>query len=121
MLSVRCNDNNMFRFGLDNFGSTDIIDSNNEYELKMEVPGVTKDNIKISLEDDILSIHIESKNETKDEFLHQEIRKDIDVKRNYQLKDIDSDTLSAKLEDGILTIKAKRIEPKNLKKSILIE
>lgn len=122
MLSVRCNNNNMFRFGLDNFASTNIVDEDNKFLFTMEVPGVTKEEINIDIDDDILTVHVTSKKDVKDdEYLHQEIRKDIDVKRSYQLKNIDPDTLTAKLNDGILTIEASKKEPINTKKNILIE
>ena len=54
------NDNKMMR--------TDIEEKDNNYELAIDLPGMKKDNVKISLEDGYLTVHAkqESKNDEKD-------------------------------------------------------
>ena len=55
------NDNKMMR--------TDIEEKDNNYELAIDLPGMKKDNVKISLEDGYLTVHAkqESKNDEKEE------------------------------------------------------
>ena len=58
------NDNKMMR--------TDIEEKDNNYELAIDLPGMKKDNVKISLEDGYLTIHAkqESKNDEKETEQH---------------------------------------------------
>ena len=68
------NDNKMMR--------TDIEEKDNNYELAIDLPGMKKDNVKISLEDGYLTIHAkqESKNDEKDKHGKYIDAKDIMVK-----------------------------------------
>ena len=76
------------------------------YQLKVEVPGFKKEDIKIKvLEDSVLLIEgnyeTEKKNETQncvEEFSTKSFR------RKYLISNLDKDSIKAKLEDGILTV-----------------
>lgn len=70
-----------------------------------ELPGFTKDEIQIELENNFLLINASNKK-----------RK---IKQNYRLNDdIALDKISAKLQDGILTIEMGRKEPQRKKITI---
>jgi HSP20 family protein len=78
------------------------------YEVRVEMPGVAKDGVKIDLEDNVLSIRGERKTANVPEGwkpLHRELSP-----LGYQLRlrlntPVDEDKLTASLENGVLTLK----------------
>ena len=76
------------------------------YELKVEVPGFKKDEIKIKvLEDSVILIEGIHKSDSEanikqcvEEFATKSF------KRKYLISNLDKDSIKAKLEDGILTV-----------------
>ena len=91
----------------------------------MEVPGIAKENISIELEDDVLTISVkqDNKEENKDnKYLRHEIVSTYNFSRGFQVLDADMDNVTAKLENGILTVMVKKkIVEKVEKKTISIE
>lgn len=102
----------------------DITERDNKYEFSAELPGVTKDDVKITLKDGVLTIDAETKQEEKEErdgrVVRQERRYGKFV-RSFDLGgDIKEDDINAHFENGILTVttpksngreaEAKRIE-----------
>lgn len=88
----------------------DIEEHDNHYEITAEIPGIKKDDVHVHLEDGVLSIEAEHKQEDKEEkegkLIRQERRygkymRSFNLGGNIQEKDI-----SASFEDGILTLKA---------------
>ncbi len=84
--------------------ATNIFELQNEYLLEMKVPGYSKEDIKISVEKDLLTIALDSK-ESKDEN-RKLIRREFNLnsfKRVFSLDEsVDSEKVSAKYENGIL-------------------
>ncbi len=90
---------------------TDIVEGENEYILSIDIPGVTKDNINVSYENSYLTVNVTRKEENNDEkYLRHEILS-YDTSRSYYLENIDEASITAKLENGVLTIKATKVEP----------
>ena len=90
---------------------TDIVEDENEYILSIDVPGVAKDSINVSYEDSYLTVSVTRKEENNDEkYLRHEILS-YDTSRSYYLENIDEASIKAKLENGVLTIKATKVEP----------
>lgn len=90
---------------------TDIVEGENEYILSIDIPGVAKDNINVSYEDSYLTVSVTRKEENNDEkYLRHEILS-YDTSRSYYLENIDEASIKAKLENGVLTIKATKVEP----------
>lgn len=90
---------------------TDIVEGENEYILSIDIPGVAKDNINVSYEDSYLTVNVTRKEENNDEkYLRHEILS-YDTSRSYYLENIDEASIKAKLENGVLTIKATKVEP----------
>ncbi len=89
---------------------TDIEETDNAYNLSVEVPGVAKENIEISLEDNTLTINVknESKKDSK-EYLQKE-RVFMNMSRKYYLENSDPEAIKAKLTDGILTISVGKVK-----------
>lgn len=85
----------------------DISENNGTIEVKAEIPGMNKDDIKISVRDNRLSITGERKqeSETKDKKFHRIERFYGKFSRNIRLPaDVDADKVKATYKDGILNI-----------------
>lgn len=84
----------------------DIQDKGDAYMVEAELPGFAKDEIKLTMDSGQLCIQAEKSEESNDEgknYLHRE-RKTTSMSRVMYFENIDEDKLSAKLNDGILTI-----------------
>jgi len=85
---------------------SDIYEDKGNVILKMEMPGVTKENLDVKIDNDTLVIH-GKKNELHDEkanFLIREIR-DGDYYQEYTIDNtIDRNKIDAALDRGVLTL-----------------
>lgn len=91
-----------------NLMNTDIVEKDNKYLLSVELPGFSKEDVKVTVEKGYLVIEAERKydNEDKDEN-DKLIRRERfygTVKRNYYIGDIDLKDIKGSFKDGILTI-----------------
>ena len=85
---------------------TDIKESDNEYLLDVELPGLSKDEVKISLDDGYLTISA-SKTENKEDEKDKYIRKEIYTskqERSFYVGNVDENKITASFENGILKI-----------------
>ncbi|MCL2152813.1 MAG: Hsp20/alpha crystallin family protein [Oscillospiraceae bacterium] len=93
----------------------DIVEKENEYLVEAEMPGVKKDEIDLNIDDETLCISInrieESNNDGKN-FIHRE-RRASSMCRRVRLNDAKLDEITAKLDDGVLTVTI----PKDVKKA----
>jgi HSP20 family protein len=98
----------------------DIVEQENEIVVNAELPGLKKEDIKITFENNILTLSSEQKPSEvseKDTVLLKEIRNsgfDRSVKFGYQ---IDAAKISAEMSDGVLTItlpKTEEAKPKQI-------
>jgi len=90
----------------------DIRETDKEYVIEAEIPGVNKEDIKIDLRDDVLTIQVE-RNEQIDEERDNYIRKERrygSYSRSFYVQDIDQDGVKAKYNNGILTITLPKLE-----------
>jgi HSP20 family protein len=95
------------------YPSTDIYETQDEYVFKLEVPGLTKEDIKIELKDSTLSISGERKEETevKKEDYHRIESCSGKFYRNFSLpRNIDPKKVNAKMKDGILELRISKSE-----------
>ncbi|NCC73375.1 MAG: Hsp20/alpha crystallin family protein [Sphingobacteriia bacterium] len=97
--------------------STNIIETNDSFELHMAVPGVKKEDVKIDLEKNILSISSEKKAEEKADEGVKYSRREFAYGtfcRSFTLPEtIDTDKIKADMADGILKIVLpKKVETK---------
>ncbi len=90
-----------------NFPAVNINESNDDYELAFNVPGRSKEDFKITVDKNILTVSFEKKEEVKDENKKQ-IKKEFSLqsfKRSFTLDEkIAADNIAAKYENGILTL-----------------
>ncbi|MBO6537516.1 MAG: Hsp20/alpha crystallin family protein [Balneolaceae bacterium] len=102
--------------------SVDISESEKQFELSVELPGMKKEDIKIDLENGRLTISGERKfkNEENEKNYHRVESRFGTFTRTFHLPDsIDEDTIAAKYTDGILNITIDKSEDK-VKKQIEI-
>jgi len=98
----------------------DIAERDDEYLVKVELPGVNKDDVKITLESNILTIRGEKKQEkeTKKENYHRVERSYGSFQRSFTLPTtVKSDKIDANFKDGVLMVslpKAEEAKPKQI-------
>ena len=93
--------------------AVDITEHQNEYLVKMELPGVSKDDVKISIQDNLLSVHGEKKQEKelKDAKVHRMERSWGSFDRTFTLpSSVKADGIDAVYKDGILSITLPKAE-----------
>lgn len=113
-----------FGFNLnDNFyPRIDISEDKENINVIAEIPGVNKNEIKITLQDNILTIEGEKKKETeqKEKNFFRSERMYGSFKRCFTLPDlVDSDKVDAKFENGMLNIQLKKIEQKRRNEKVI--
>ena len=100
--------------------AVDVVEEQNIYVVKVELPGVSKDDVKITLESNILTIRGEKKaeNEVKEKNYHRTERSYGSFQRSFTLPTtVKIDKIDAIYEDGILTVslpKAEEAKPKQI-------
>ncbi len=105
---------------------TDVKENKDSYALEIEVPGLNKENIKLSVEDGYLTVSAEEKrsNEQKDKegnYISQE-RYYGSYSRQYYVGDIKESDIQASLNNGILNISfPKEVAKQETKKFIEIK
>ncbi|WP_010246077.1 Hsp20/alpha crystallin family protein [Acetivibrio cellulolyticus] len=84
----------------------DIRENEKEYVVDIEVPGIKKEDIKLDLRDDVLTVSIdrnEEVNEEKGNYIRRE-RRYGSVSRSFYVENIKAEDVKAKYLDGILTV-----------------
>ncbi len=100
--------------------AVDIVEHENEYIAKVELPGVDKNNVKITMQDNVLTIRGEKNQEKKDKEsnFHRVERFYGSFQRSFTLPtSVRNDAIEADYKDGILTIhmpKAEEAKPKQI-------
>ena len=100
--------------------AVDIAEQQNEYVVKMELPGINREAVKITLESNVLTIRGEKKQEkdTKEGSYHRVERSFGSFQRSFTLPTtVKSDRIDALYKDGILTVtlpKAEEAKPKQI-------
>lgn len=93
----------------------DVSETSDSYEISAELPGVSKDDINITLEDGVLTleaeVHQEEKQEKEGRVIRQE-RRYGKYMRSFNLGgDISEADIDASFKDGVLKLKAPKREP----------
>ena len=84
----------------------DIVEQEKEYVVEAELPGVSKDDIELNVEDENLSISVNRTEEINNDgknYIHRERRASSMIRR-VRLANAKLDEITAKLEDGVLSI-----------------
>ncbi|NLL22783.1 MAG: Hsp20/alpha crystallin family protein [Tissierellia bacterium] len=100
----------------------DVKDQDGAYIVEAEVPGFTKEEIDLSLMKGVLTIAVKKEEEQSEEepnYVHRERRVRSMARRLY-LGEVDEEKISAKLDNGILSISVPK-KAAQIKRSIEIE
>lgn len=97
----------------------DIKENPDNYQIEVEIPGVNKENINVSVNEDILTISVNKMEDSISEgqkYLKKE-RKYGEYKRSFSIPDIDANNISAQYINGILKLTIKKLdkEPSTIK------
>ncbi len=107
------------------FGRADLSETDEGYELQVDLPGMNKDDIRVDLSDGILTVSGERSDEREDErkgyYLSE--RSYGSVQRSFRVPDsVKSEDIKARFSDGVLTLGMPRTEEaKKNQRSIEVE
>lgn len=102
----------MKRFEI-NLPAANVIDGEKSYKIELAIPGFKKEDIKVNIENEILTISAETKGEKEDKN-EKYTRKEFSYNsftRSFQLpKTANSDKVDAKYENGLLKLEVAKKE-----------
>ena len=93
--------------------AVDIVEHENEYKVSLELPGVKKEDVKITLSNDVLTVKGEKKSEkeSKGKNFHRSERNYGTFQRSFVLPTlVQNDKIEAAYDSGILTITLPKME-----------
>ncbi|MCI5121739.1 MAG: Hsp20/alpha crystallin family protein [Candidatus Electrothrix sp. AUS4] len=89
----------------------DILETTDEFVLKVELPGVEKDDVEVSIDNRILTVKGEKKNDTTDRKVHRTECRYGTFIRNFTLpQDVDVDKVEAACKNGVLSLTLTKME-----------
>ena len=104
-----------------NMMKTDVRETENSYEVDVDLPGFQKDEIRLDLKDGYLTIQAakgldKDQQDKKGKYIRQE-RYAGAMSRSFYVGDVEPDQISAKYEHGVLQISLPKAGKKELPKS----
>lgn len=104
-----------------NLMKTDVRETDDGYELDIDLPGFKKDEIKVDLKDGYLTIRAMKELDREEEnkkgrYIRQE-RYAGTCSRSFYVGDLEAKEISAKYEDGILKLNVPKMEKKEFPRS----
>jgi len=106
-----------------NIGKCDIYEKEGNYHIEMDIPGFKKEDLKVNLENNYLTITAEKKIDNNDEskkYIRRE-RSYSKFERSIYLGNADEDNIDAEYKDGTLSITVPKIDENKSKKYIEIK
>jgi len=103
--------------------NTDVVEENDKYLVKVELPGLDKKDVDIKVEDNILSISGERKEEKeeKDTRYHRVERRYGSFVRSFRLPEtVNQNAIEASFKNGVLTVQIPKSE-KAIPKAIEVQ
>jgi HSP20 family protein len=98
--------------------SVDVSETDGEYQIKAEIPDVKKEDVKVTVEDGVLTIQGERKHEKeeKGKKYHRVERSYGSFIRSFTLPDlVDEGRVKAEFKDGVLNLQLPKSEKENPK------
>ena len=96
------------------YPKVDVIDEDTQVTINAEVPGLSKDQVSVTLDDGVLQIKGEKKeeiNDTTKRYVHREL-KHSSFCRSFSIgENIDKESVDAKFENGVLSVTLKKTVP----------
>ena len=100
---------------LDNVPAVDIKETDEEYQVIADLPGISKDALEISVVDDVLNIVVNREEDNEENVEGRVIRKERvrgKSTRSFKLSDsVDSENIQASYKDGVLSITVPKKAP----------
>ncbi len=100
------------------YPATDVYETKDEYVFKLEVPGLSKDDVSVEFHEGTLSIKGEKKEETeinKENFHRIESFSGTFSRQFAMPKNADPNKISASMKEGILELRISKMEEKKAK------
>lgn len=100
----------------------DISEDEKNIFVEAEIPGTKKEDLKITLQDNILTLKGEKKRveEKKDKNYYRSERSYGSFSRSFTLPvEVDPDKIDAKFEDGILKVRMEKLTPKPVHEKVI--
>lgn len=94
--------------------AVDIKETPEAFLIEAELPGLNKDDVKVTVHDGVLSVQGERRkvDETSDEKQHRVERLYGSFLRRFTLPDnVDESSIQARFNDGVLSLSLKKVEP----------
>jgi HSP20 family protein len=109
-------------FSKGSYPKVDVVDCPKHIEIEAEIPGLSKEEVSVELQENVLTISGEKQRKVKKEsedsgtYLYREL-KHSSFKRSFTLGDnIDTENIVADFKDGILNVKLNKLAPTEPKK-----
>ncbi len=106
--------------------AVDVTETENEYHVVADLPGVKREDLDVSIHDGVLTINAETKYEKEDReegrLLRQERRYGKFVRSMRVGNDVDAEHIKAEYKDGVLDLrlpKHEQVKPKKIDVNIL--
>ena len=100
-----------------NLMKTDVRETDNSYEVDIDLPGFKKDEVNVQLEDGYLTVSaakgLDKDEKKKGRYIRQE-RYAGQCSRSFYVGDVKPEDVKAKYESGVLTVLIPKEEPKKL-------
>lgn len=98
---------------------SDVKDAGDHFELKMDLPGFKKEDVKLQLKDGVLSFEASTNktNDQKDEngkYIRRERFQGTCSRSFYVGEDVKQEDIKAAFQDGVLTVTVPKEEPKKV-------
>jgi len=91
----------------------DIKDTQDAYVIEAELPGISKENIDIKIQDKLLTLSVrqdEQSESSKDQYIVRE-RRVRSLERSFDVRAVDTEKITAKFENGLLALHLPKLEP----------
>ena len=87
----------------------DLEETDNEFVVEMDVPGVRKDDVTVELQDNVLHVHGEFKERERTGVLRRQTRRTGEFDYTVTLPgEVAPDNVVASLDNGVLTVRARK-------------
>ena len=102
--------------------SSNISEVEDGYQIDLAIPGISKDDVQIELDNDTLFISATQSSSSEETAYHRREFNYTSFKRKFYLgEDIDKEQISAKHEKGILSISLIKNTTTSTKKNVVVE
>jgi len=101
----------------------DIYEKDNKYFIKINLPGFSKNDIKIDVDNEYLTIEVEKQEENNNEeknYIRKE-RRNKKISRSFYIGNVDEEMVKAEFQNGTLKVTIPKIEKEINKKTVEIE